>query len=614
MRSWKELAFRARQEAANLALLARPPVFEGEAPERLDLPETGPVAAALRESEFAAGVIETAEQILQHRFPLLGLCIETGPEIRWRRDYVSGKESGTAYFRRIPYLDFSAVGDHKVIWELNRHQHLVLLTQAYLFSGHRKFLEETFSQLESWFRENPFQCGINWASALEVAFRALSWIWVLHLAGAEMPGDLRRRLLTGLYRHGKHLEENLSVYFSPNTHLLGEAVALHAIGALFGQFPEAAKWKQNGARIVEEQLDFQVLADGAHFEQSTYYHVYALDLFVFHYLLAGRPQRFRPVLTRMAEYLHWLLGPEGRIVFFGDDDGGRLFHPYGERDAFGRATLTTCGILFGREDWIGWGAAEQAAWWLGAEGIRESGSSYVSTRGARLFPESGMAFLESGDLRVQMDAGAFGYGGAGHSHSDSLSLIVWLDGTRVLVDPGTFTYVADADSRSWFRGSGAHNTVRMDRTDQGKQAGPFRWSSKPEVRAERWDPESKGAQITALCRYDGYVHKRRLRLEPGRLLVIDDIEGPPGEHVCEQIWQLGPAAAQVKMHFSAPTAAVKSRLSPVYGVACPGSAMIATMTGRLPARMTMLMETGEGSGISLDEAVKEMEAAAIAND
>ncbi|MGH9583647.1 MAG: heparinase II/III family protein, partial [Bryobacteraceae bacterium] len=178
MRSVAELTFRARQEAANLKLLASPPVFRGEVPRALSLPDPAPVAAALRESEFARFAIATAGEILEHRFPLFGNVIETGPEIRWRRDYAHGKESGVAYFRRIPYLNFSAVGGHKFVWELNRHQHLVLLAQAFLFTREDKFTREIFVQLESWLDQNPFQCGINWSSALEVAFRALSWIWV----------------------------------------------------------------------------------------------------------------------------------------------------------------------------------------------------------------------------------------------------------------------------------------------------------------------------------------------------------------------------------------------------------------------------------------------------
>src|SRR5262249_34115124 len=152
---------------------------------------------------------------------------------RWRRDYVSGRESGLEYFRRIPYLDFSRAGDHKIIWELNRHQHLVALAQAHLFSGEESVLRDLWSQLGSWLEQNPFCRGMNWTSALEVAFRALSWAWIEHLAGSRMPEALRRPWLRSFYQHGQYLEYNLSVYFSPNTHLQGEALALHVLGVLF---------------------------------------------------------------------------------------------------------------------------------------------------------------------------------------------------------------------------------------------------------------------------------------------------------------------------------------------------------------------------------------------
>ncbi len=194
MRSGAEVLFRARQEGANLLLLALQPRFRGEMPVGLALPDARKVAEALRGSAYAREVEGLAGKVLRHRFPLLGIEIETGEEIRWRRDYAHGIESGTAYFRRIPYLDFAAVGDHKMVWELNRHQHLVLLAQAFLFTGRAEFFGEIFAQLESWFEQNPFGRGINWASALEVAFRALSWVWVYHLVAPEMPDEFRRRI------------------------------------------------------------------------------------------------------------------------------------------------------------------------------------------------------------------------------------------------------------------------------------------------------------------------------------------------------------------------------------------------------------------------------------
>ena len=66
-------------------------------------------------------------------------------------------------------------------------------------------------------------------------------------------------------------------------------MALHALGVLFPAFPESKRWRERAAALVEAQLAFQVRQDGSHFEQSSYYHVYALDFFLFYYLIAGRP-------------------------------------------------------------------------------------------------------------------------------------------------------------------------------------------------------------------------------------------------------------------------------------------------------------------------------------
>src|SRR5258708_24526247 len=239
------------------------------------LPDAAAVAAALRGSNYAAEVARIADQILIHRFPILGVTVETGPTIDWRRDYLNKVSTGTPYFRRLPYLDFSRAGDHKVTWELNRHQHLTLLAQAFLLTGRREYLEEAFRQIESWLAANPFLRGINWASALEVGFRALSWCWFWHLAGGEMGAELRTRFFAELYRHGRYLELNLSVFFSPNTHLLGEAVALHALGAWFPDWPDSRRWRDTRRRITEEQLRPQGRDDGRHFEHSGYYHAYA---------------------------------------------------------------------------------------------------------------------------------------------------------------------------------------------------------------------------------------------------------------------------------------------------------------------------------------------------
>ena len=375
-------------------------------------------------------------------------------------------------------------------------------------------------------------------------------------------------------------------------------MALHALGTLFPGFSGAKKWRARAARIVREQLEFQVKPDGSHFEQSTYYHVYALDFFLFFYILEGRPRNLEPALLRMADYLDWLLGSSRSIAFLGDDDGGRLFHPYGPRNQFGRATLTTCGILFGKENWIG--AAAEIAWLLGIQ--PSPALQQVVPIGDRLFKDSGALFLQCGDFSLQMDAGPFGWAGAGHSHADTLSLVVWWQGEELLVDPGAFTYIGDPAQRNWFRGTAAHNTICIDGRDQATPAGPFRWATKPEVELTAWSQTPDAGFADATCRYAGFTHRRRVLLETGRLLVLDEIEGPPGEHTCQQTWQLGPAADRVRFVFSAPAAREASQRSHAYGQKEPNTAFVAKATGTLPLEMFMMLHTNAEATLDLAEA------------
>ncbi len=532
-RSPQEIKFRLNQEFRNLALLLKPPSLPAgnfSAP----LPDTGSVVDRLRGTRTEEAIAGWAELVLAHRFPLLGLDVDTGPEIRWRRDYQSGKETAAVYFRRIPYLDAARAGDHKVIWELNRHQHLVLLAQAHRITGRAEFLREIERQLRDWEGENPFQRGINWCSALEVAFRALSWMWVYHLCGDRMDST---ELLKGLYRHGLHLEANLSVYFSPNTHLLGEAVALHALGRMFRGAPGAETWEPLGAQITAEQMERQVHEDGSHFEQSSYYHVYALDMFLFHAALAPPAESYRIKLTRMAEYLEALLGPNRSLPAIGDDDGGRFFYPYGPRDRFGRATLATCGVLLDRPEWIldPDDLNEQAAWWLGAQALREPGAR--STGASRWFPGAGTAVMVAGDVHAVVDAGPFGPFRSGHSHADTLGMVVRSAGQDLLVDPGTFTYVGDSRWRDAFRGSAAHNTIRLQGADQADAAGPFGWRNPPRTEMKQWCSTAEADYLDAECRYRGFRHRRRvLFVKPELMFILDEVQGPPSGWEAEQFW------------------------------------------------------------------------------
>ena len=566
-----EIVDRVRQNAAaRLDLLRykagadfRPRLRDGvsASPHFFFSPQAVPaLCAKLREHfpETAEKIVERAERICEHRFDLLGYRgVDYGAEIDWHCDRVHGKRAPRKVFFQMKYLDFAEVGDSKVTWELNRHQHLVTLAKAYRLSGDEKFAAELFRQWKHWHAENPYPIGINWASSLEVGFRSLSWLWIYFLLADSpaMPGWFRPEWLRSLAISGRHIEKYLSTYFSPNTHLLGEGVALFLIGTLCPEIPSASRWQQRGWKIVQQEAERQVRSDGWHFEQSVYYHVYALDLFLHAAVLASAnqiaaPRHFDLTLQRMLEALS-VLGRGGAVPQLGDDDGGRVFDAARNRAADMLDPLATGAVLFGRGDFkaLAEGPREEMLWLLGEAGLQEFERipKVAPARNSVAFQASGLYLMTGGDARTQLviDAGPQGAHSAGHGHADALSLTASSAGCGLLIDSGTFEYVGADAERDHFRGTRAHNTLLVDGQDQAEPKGPFGWGRLPNVQAQGW---LAGKTFDLFMgSHDGYsqlansiVHRRLVfSLKSGLWLVRDQALGH-GEHALDLFWHLGP--------------------------------------------------------------------------
>jgi hypothetical protein len=576
----------------------------------------------------AERIVEQANKILDHRFDLLGFeSLDYGSPIDWHLDAVHGKRAQRRLFYRIPYLDFEDVGDSKITWELNRHQHLVTLAKAFRLTGDHHYADETLRQWRHWQADNPYPVGINWASSLEAAFRSLSWIWTYNLLqGSPDVPDLKNEWLRGLTLHGRHLERYLSTYFSPNTHLLGEGVGLFFLGVLCRGLDAAERWRSLGWEIILREADRQVRADGFHFEQSTYYHVYALDLFLHSAILASLngiaiPKSFEATLERMLTAL-CLLGRSGPPPRFGDDDGGRLFDPRRNRAEHLLDPLASGAILFHRGDYRAAVSElrEETLWLLGAEGVRqwdELEATPCPVNSAAL-PQSGFYLLASQKPAAQLivDAGPLGTQSGGHGHADALSVCLQSQGHCLLIDPGTYQYVGEDGERDLFRGTGIHNTLRVNGADQAEPATPFAWHRLTQAKAEQW---IQGWSFDLLvASHDGYqrllqpaTHRRWiLSLRNGIYLVRDVVEGQ-GKHKLDISWHLGQEMQLVeegvyRMRDASQGLALlpaqghgwaeevgKAAWSPVYGQKAPMVVLnFGTLTD-LPAEFTTLLVTLE---------------------
>ena len=516
----------------------------------------------------AAEILREADEICGHRFRLLGyenldFTLDSGSgnfggdsfkDIDWHLDPVHGKRAPLDPWFKIPFLDFAVVGDHKVTWELNRHQHLVTLAKARLLSGYEKYTRELMAQWRSWIKANPYPLGINWGSTLEVAFRSLSWIWVDQLlAGAAECADFRAEMAPALAFHGRYIERYLSTYFSPNTHLLGEAVALFFLSTLYPQMPGAARWKESGWEIVLREAGRQVRPDGVYFEQSLYYHVYALDFFLYARLLAARngmeiPPAYDAVLGRMLDVVA-ALAQAGPAEGFGDDDGGRLWNP--RRNGTEQMTdpLALGAVMYSREFFAA-RLTEEAIWLFGNQAVEKLSQAQARPAARSLaFPDSGLYVLADSQPYAQamvVDAGPQGVGRSGHGHADALSLRLTMDGRRWLVDAGSGVYISkDPADRNTFRGTGAHNTMRVDGADQAVADEPFSWTHIPTTQAEDW---SAGKTFTYFVgSHNGYsrladpvVHRRHVLKIAGGLCLVRDVALGRAEHELEIRWHFAP--------------------------------------------------------------------------
>jgi hypothetical protein len=519
-----------------------------------------PVLEVLRQRlpQQAEQIVRQAGKICRHRFDLLGYeDLEYGDPINWHLDLVHGKQAPRKAFRKIRYLDFDEVGDSKVTSELNRHQHLVTLAKAYRLTEDRRYADEIFQQWRHWHTENPYAVGINWASSLEVAFRSLSWIWMYQLLEGTpaFPQGFRKEWLRAQALNGRYIERYLSTYFSPNTHLLGEAVALLFLGTLCPEISRAEHWKSRGWQIVLQEARRQVQADGFHFEQSTYYHVYAIDFFLHAAVLASLnelmiPSEFEKTLEKMLDAL-LLLGRSGSPPHLGDDDGGRLFDPRRNRNEHLSDPLATGAVLFHRGDFKAAAGElrEEAIWLLGGQGVAEWDhlQAEAPAMASASLPSAGLYLLATPSLRSQLviDAGPQGSQSAAHGHADALSICLHSQGHALLIDPGTFEYVGDGSERDLFRSTAMHNTLRVDGTSQSEPAGPFAWQLFTHAKADQWITGETFDLFVGS--HDGYsrlaspvVHRRWvLSLKSGLFLVRDLAQGI-GKHRLDIAWHLGP--------------------------------------------------------------------------
>jgi hypothetical protein len=510
-------------------------------------------AYALAAGRIAAGTLE-----------LFGMSCSVGSPPRWNRDPKTGIEAPLSWGKRLDYRDRRRVGEIKYLWEMNRHLHLVTLAQAYALGGDPRHLRVLREHLDSWIAACPYGLGVNWCSSLEAAIRLINWSIAWQLAGgtdsplfAGADGEaFRRRWLGSVYQHARFVRGYFSRHSSANNHLIGEAAGLYIASLTWPCWPRLRRWRALAQRILEREALAQNSADGVNLEQAVCYQQFVLD-FLLLALLAGlrADERFSAAywqrIAAMLEFIAALMDSGGVVPLIGDADDGTVARLAPAADFCPYRSLLASGAVLYEDGGLRHKARElddKTRWLFGArarEVFARLGAQRVVAPRRRAFPAGGYYVLgcdfESRDeLRVVADAGPLGLGElAAHGHADALSFTLSLGGMPFLIDPGTYLYHGGGRWRRYFRGTSAHNTVRIDSLDQSEQGGDFLWLRKARTTCSA--ATLAGAFELLEGSHDGYlrladpvVHHRRLILEKAtRVLNVEDRLEMSGAHDVE---------------------------------------------------------------------------------
>ena len=568
-----EVAWRAREQAVRLAWARRqvkPRETDALPPLTALLPASErrftsllPVdSASLVPEQAKAAILADADLLLKGEWEMLGTIRTDMERPDWFHDPLTGRRSDPGvYAFSLDQRDESAVGNIKQVWEVNRLQHLTLLSVAWYLTGNDAYAQRVAEQLRSWWRENPFLSGINWTSGIELGVRLINFTWIRRLLDEWPPiADLFEHndlTLRQIRWHQEYLATFESKGSSANNHVIAEAAGQLAASCAFPWFPESARWRRDSLRLLERELDHNTFPSGVNRELASDYHGFVAELGLLAAVeasAAGSPvsEATWQLLCAMEDAAAALVDVRVRPPRQGDSDEGRVVLLDAPEHNRWPALLSLGEAIFGRLDWWPAVVPDAGSTLVGALlGERPQVRSRPSSRPDR-FADAGITILRTKaadcepEIWCRMDGGPHGFLSiAAHAHADALSVEVRYNGVDILADPGTYCYHGEPEWRKYFQSTIGHNALEVDGQWQSTRGGAFLWLR--HARGREIDAVMDGTMAAWTGEHDGYAvlkppatHRRTVRLDrTARFIdIVDVVEG--GGHHLRLAFHFGP--------------------------------------------------------------------------
>lgn len=398
--------------------------------------------------------------------------------INWCIDFKSGFDWGNdIFYPKVREYGNKKGVDIKVPWELSRCQHFSMMGEAYLITGNEYYAEEIKHQIIDWINNNPYCYGPNWVCAMDVAIRAANWLVGLELI-AESPclldRDFIKMLVISMLHHQQYIENNYewaSRYTS--NHYLSDIVGQYFITTYMPIFHNSESTRKFCQLQLEKEIYKQTYKDGMNKEGSTSYHRLVLELFFYSALLGKEnnspfSKSFMERLSKMFQFVEYILKPNGTIPQIGDNDSG-IFLKFDQRTLLDHAYLCTLSGVFFVNYYKDSGFVEKVLFNIKDHPPSILNHSNKSCSFDQSERPSGLFVYNDCDTYIAVYNGNNGQGGnGGHAHNDRLSFVLQHKGIDVFVDLGTGLYTPFHDFRNSFRSTSSHNTIKISGHEQNR--------------------------------------------------------------------------------------------------------------------------------------------------
>jgi Heparinase II/III-like protein/Heparinase II/III N-terminus len=292
-----------------------------------------------------------------------------------------------------------------------------------------------------------------------------------------------------LYSHYCHLLKNLEY------HLLGNHLLENGFSLLFGAYYfKSKKLYKKATRILRNELQEQILMDGAHFELSPMYH----QILLFRLLDCINLIKNNPWVDDII-FVHFLESTAGKML-------GWLKAVTFSNGDIPLVNDSTSGIAPGSMELINYG--------------KRLGIDAQTT----LLSDSGYRMIRKPDFELFFDIGNIGPDYIpGHAHSDTFNFILYVKDRPVIVDTGISTYSRN-NQRIVERSTFSHNTVKVNGYEQSEMWASFRVGRRAKVISINENFSATSA-IHNGYGFLGIKHQRTWQWSEGQFKIIDEILG-----------------------------------------------------------------------------------------